>query len=73
MVKYALLKQCIPGKTFDMFRSNGYDLLQLIELDEPVDLREDALDRILRQKVTDIAVGKVLEKRSQHEITAKRY
>lgn len=56
MVKYILLKQSIPGRTFDMFRSNGYDVLQLVETDAPVNLPEDALERLLRQKVTDVAV-----------------
>lgn len=74
MVKYVLLKQCIPGKTFDMFRSNGYDIHQLVETDEPVNLPADALERILRQKVTDTAVERTLAtKKVPHEIKAKRY
>jgi hypothetical protein len=73
MTKYVLLKQNIPGKTFDMFRSNGYDILQLVETDAQVNLPADALERLLRQKVTDTAVEHTLNKKSTHEIQAKRY
>ena len=62
MTKYVLLKQNIPGATFDMFRSNGYDILQLVETDAQVSIPADALERLLRQKITDVAVAKTLEK-----------
>jgi len=63
MVKYILLKQCIPGRTFDMFRSNGYDILQLVETDEPVDIPKDALERVVREHVKNAAVAQVVKKR----------
>jgi hypothetical protein len=63
MVKYVLLKQNIPGRTFDMFRSNGYDILQMVETDEPIVLPADALERVLRQHVADKAVEATLKKR----------
>jgi hypothetical protein len=63
MVKYILLKQCIPGRTFDMFRSNGYDIVQMVEIDEPVAIPDDALERILRQHVANKAVEATLKKR----------
>jgi hypothetical protein len=63
MVKYILLKQCIPGRTFDMFRSNGYEIVQLVETDDPVDIPADALERIVRQHVVDKAVEATLKKR----------
>ena len=63
MVKYILLKQCIPGRTFDMFRSNGYDILQSVETDDPVDIPADALERVIREHVKNVAVGKVLKRK----------
>jgi hypothetical protein len=63
MVKYILLKQCIPGRTFDMFRSNGYDIVQVVETDEPLDLAADALERVLREHVKQVAVAATLKKR----------
>ena len=63
MVKYILLEQCIPGRTFDSFRANGYDILQLIETDEKVSVEKDALERILKQHVVDKAVEHVVGKK----------
>jgi len=63
MVKYILLKQCIPGRTFDMFRSNGYDIVQMVETDEPLNIAGDALERVLREHVKNVAVAATVKRR----------
>lgn len=63
MVKYVLLKQYIPGRTFDMFRSNGYDILQMVETDEIIDIPKDSLERIIREHIKNVAVATALKKR----------
>lgn len=47
MVKYILLKQYIPGRTYDEFRPNGYDKIEVVELDEPQELPKDFLSNAL--------------------------
>jgi len=36
-----LLKQSISGKTYDFFRHNGYDIVELYETDLNVDFKEN--------------------------------
>jgi len=62
-MKYVLLKQYIPGHTFDMFRSNGYDILQMVDVETPIDVPKDALERILTENIKHKAVEHVLEKK----------
>jgi hypothetical protein len=41
MVKIALLKQYIPGRTFDYFRPEGYDIVAIIDVDAPPTITPD--------------------------------
>jgi hypothetical protein len=56
MVKYVLLRQCIPGRTFDYFRMNGYDIVSMVESDDVVDVKAEALERIIAEHAKSKAV-----------------
>ncbi len=50
MTKYVLLKSRVPS-TFDAgFRSCGYEVVQIAEVDAPVELGKNPLDAILKKK-----------------------
>jgi hypothetical protein len=48
MVKLVLLKSCIPGRTFDYFRSNGYDIVDAIEIQGDIQIPRGSLESIVK-------------------------
>lgn len=56
MTKYVVLKSVVPS-TFDAgFRAAGYEIVEFIETDEPIDLPKDLIGRILNRKAIEIGV-----------------
>ena len=51
MVKIALLRQCVPGRTFDHFRPEGYDIVAIIDVESDLQFSRDDLQRIVDSKV----------------------
>lgn len=47
MTKIVLLKSRIPGRTFDDFRQNGYEVVDLVEVQGDVHIPKGLLDSLI--------------------------
>lgn len=62
MTKFVVLKSVVSS-TFDGgFRSSGYEIVEFVETDEPVDIPKDLISKIVNRKAIDMGIRNAVKR-----------